>query len=720
MVQLRRRVMLLSIIILVSGVSFTQADRSSAQTGLKLYVNDSATALDMWSTVVGDAAGDGSSEKPLNSLQAALAMATQARQSGVTDPITIYVDTGSYTLNAAITVTALDHVTIEGSTSGQGAVLQAIRNPSPVAALLLADVREVQLHSLRIIGGTDGIAIERSQGVGLTNIQIGTTLNASIRVTQSQHITVDHLLTQQANYALDVDTSDITVTSSDGYDHFAVSPQAQSIAGFMLHGEPAPFTTMLPYGRPSAEATRYLEIHEKPATFQVDVPDGSYSVCMVLSNLNNSIAQQSATVNDIPLFKDASIQGMHIFRSCVRVEAKGSLAFNFTEKSWSNFLNQIWIQADSGDFSRHFSFGPVPCAGCQPDTIAEGGTPYDAAKGYGWDQDLTGAVHQVETWGKRAFPSLVRLKNGSLLLAIYSGDGHLSLDGQIWLYRSDDGGFHWSEVVAQVGDPACENRNPALAVTSTGRVVLLYNCIYLDNETQKDKQLILWRTSDDEGRTWSAPQDVQQFFDRNVLWLGEPRDSGIVLADGSLLMVVQADEGATAGCAILQSQDDARTFSLYTTLAQGTKQDGTSNTECAIERTPDRFLAAARGTNEPGNTRLLVGDASGKHWSTFENLALFGFPPDLVGLPDGEFALITAQRRPNQLDGSIVVVTSRAQGRVWNLSDPLVVRRDLYSKFADYGYPSATLNANGDLVVAYYGSHEGEFSFVGVSVVKLP
>lgn len=110
-------------------------------------------------------------------------------------------------------------------------------------------------------------------------------------------------------------------------------------------------------------------------------------------------------------------------------------------------------------------------------------------------------------------PALVTAPNGDLIAAIDErvpscDDLKFSDDINIVMRRSENNGDTWSEIETVMDYPVGESASdPSMIVDEvTGEVYLFYN--YMNLEKEKDVYYLKVVKSRDNGKTWSAPEDI--------------------------------------------------------------------------------------------------------------------------------------------------------------------------------------------------------------------
>lgn len=135
------------------------------------------------------------------------------------------------------------------------------------------------------------------------------------------------------------------------------------------------------------------------------------------------------------------------------------------------------------------------------------------------NSDLTfQTLFNAETEGNIScyrIPALTTAMNGDLIAAIDErgpscGDLKLNKDINIVIKRSFDNGKTWTEAERIVDYPLGESASdPSFIVDeSTGKIFLFFN--YMNLMEEKDIYYLKYVSSDDNGKSWSAPVDITE------------------------------------------------------------------------------------------------------------------------------------------------------------------------------------------------------------------
>ena len=164
-------------------------------------------------------------------------------------------------------------------------------------------------------------------------------------------------------------------------------------------------------------------------------------------------------------------------------------------------------------------------------------------------------------------PAITTAPDGSLIAAIDErvpscGDLKWSRDINIVIRRSTDGGRTWGPVerVADFPDGQSASDPSLITDTASGTVFLFYN--FMDHDRARDVYFFHVMRSTDNGRTWSAPEDITSQVapeewreDFKFLTSGQ----GTATRDGRLLHTMV---NLQKGLHLIESTDGGRTWHL--------------------------------------------------------------------------------------------------------------------------------------------------------------
>jgi hypothetical protein len=222
------------------------------------------------------------------------------------------------------------------------------------------------------------------------------------------------------------------------------------------------------------------------------------------------------------------------------------------------------------------------------------------------DVVVAAATGDRSTW----FPTVERLRDGTLVVVYYDATSHTGPDGRIAMTRSKDGGRTWSTPTVAL-DTSLDDRDPSLVELSDG--TLLLNWFQTDWSTPLPTPGGVWTArSVNGGRTWSAPVRARSGTYGLGEWAIPPVTYAtpwiatsakvVELPDRSLLLPVYGNTptDASPSITILRSRDSGRTWpeSLETPVAEHVP--GNAFHEPAIALLGNGSLQLAIRTNNVG------------------------------------------------------------------------------------------------------------------------
>ena len=248
--------------------------------------------------------------------------------------------------------------------------------------------------------------------------------------------------------------------------------------------------------------------------------------------------------------------------------------------------------------------------------------------------------------GYQAFPDVCRVKNGQLLCVFYAGYGHVShpskelpKGGRVCAVRSDDEGKTWSapEVVVDTSD---DDRDPSVCCLPNGE--LICNFFTYSQHGEADTCLIRSR---DNGKSWTEPELILPGYATSTP-IRRLKSGRLLLA----VYTVQPTEKRAFAAACL-SDDNGRTWSSPHPI--GLNSGKTIDETDFFERKDGTILAVSR--------EVMVGSISkdrGRSWGPVFDLGFRGHCPYLLMTRSG--VLLMAHRLPQTS-----LHYSLDEGRTW-------------------------------------------------------
>ena len=289
----------------------------------------------------------------------------------------------------------------------------------------------------------------------------------------------------------------------------------------------------------------------------------------------------------------------------------------------------------------------------------------------------------------RAFPSLTRLRDGTLLVVYREGSDHWRTDDSVLrATRSSDNGATWSEpetIFREPGWAAGAHHGPLQLADS--RILVPAQCIrHVEKGQLRNLEFRVFNLrSDDGGRTWKRREIGPQ-----TGWSWQNQYGRLKEIDGKLW---QGGGGQREGedywrTGYFVSYDDGESWPEWHTIATHLQDE-----RDILELGDGRLLSMIRSGNE---TYRSYSADRGKSWSPAEKLDLFGQCPSLLTLPSGHILFAYRQVRPGAPVG-VGAAVSGDGGATWTETDPIYVSPD---NSRDCAYPS--MIPDGEHVLAAY------------------
>jgi len=279
-----------------------------------------------------------------------------------------------------------------------------------------------------------------------------------------------------------------------------------------------------------------------------------------------------------------------------------------------------------------------------------------------------------------------------LLMIFYAGSGHTTSRserfpklGKLMCMTSGDGGRSWTRPRTIV-DTKADDRDPSVARLSDGTLLCNFFKTTWNYERKTAHIRVAVARSDDGGKTWAEPQEIETPFD----WVAACSAPVVELSDGSLVMPIygaplsehrpKEHYAPHLKAAVVKSADKGRTWKDFSIITP----------ESAEERSEPAVLELKGGRLFSVIRRNAFGTFSadkGKTWTPAEKIKAFGgycYAPDLLRTSSG--ALVCAHN-------GVKVNVSIDEAKTW-LPRKQVVK--------GYGYPSLAELDDGRILCVFY------------------
>lgn len=310
-----------------------------------------------------------------------------------------------------------------------------------------------------------------------------------------------------------------------------------------------------------------------------------------------------------------------------------------------------------------------------------------------------------------AHASTVEVSNGVAVASWFGGTKEKNKDVVIWVSRKIDG--KWSTPVevangVQDTDTRYPCWNPVLFKPKNSPLYLFYKVGPSPQEWWG-----LYMTSDDDGKTWSKPQQLPDGI------LGPIKNQPIQLADGTLLSPSSEETKSGEWTIHLEySSDSAKTWTKSKKLNH-----------------PDEFGAIQPVLFNYGNGKLQMlsrtknevvaenwSDDYGKTWSEMEatDLPNPNSGIDGVTLKDGRQLLVYNPTKKNWGDRVPLSIAMSEDGKNWKrVLDLEPLRENTDKEGEEYSYPTVIQAADGKVHIVYTWNRK-TVKYVVIDPEKLP
>ena len=346
------------------------------------------------------------------------------------------------------------------------------------------------------------------------------------------------------------------------------------------------------------------------------------------------------------------------------------------------------------------------------------------------------AVVCKEEGGYLGWPSVARLPSGELV-AVFSGgrEEHFCPYGKTKLVRSGDGGESWSDPVI-VNDSLLDDRDAGIVASRSGTLVLswftypTWEALDLHRESGRctAEQLAAWtshcdavrpeaerrglghrawtRRSTDGGQSWEPPVDSVATSPHGPVELGDGR----LLLVGNTLVAGETPSTFEPIVA-MESDDDGRSWRRIGTV-MAVPTEGAAYHEPHVMELDDGTLVCLARYMPPGNRgedrymRQSESADGGRTWTRPHPANMWGYPPHLLRLGNGDGLATYGHRRPPF--GQRACVYQRVRENLlggdssgnWDIGNVIELRGD--GADGDLGYPATVEISPGEMLTVYY------------------
>ena len=292
-------------------------------------------------------------------------------------------------------------------------------------------------------------------------------------------------------------------------------------------------------------------------------------------------------------------------------------------------------------------------------------------------RDIVVAVDERQNHA--AFPGICKTKQGALLVVYREGRAHVDNAGRVMLVRSTDGGKTWGAPELVFDDPSYDDRNAAITALSDGRVAVVF-----DTYNQGEDRYSYFLISEDEGRTWSKPQQIgeSRYY--------RTRSPMLELSPTRWLFPVYDCSGPAEGrgsfCEIYDPKKEKFTRAVIT------QKRGLTDETCLVSLGGNKVLALIRHEGDasvPPYHHASFSKDGGATWSepAPTDIPAVRSPCDALRLPSGDVACAFSfvNRRSERM------VLSHDGGKTWDIENSVEVFHGHKAIGGDRAYAAVTL-----------------------------
>lgn len=279
--------------------------------------------------------------------------------------------------------------------------------------------------------------------------------------------------------------------------------------------------------------------------------------------------------------------------------------------------------------------------------------------------------------------TLTEAANGDVLCLWYGGSYESANDQALFLSRRKAGERTWSAPEPMLRDSLRPPGNALIFTDGIGRIWIIWGRMDASRPLRRgggwDECTLLYRISEDHGRTWSQDKEMPE-LDRAL-----PRNVPITMDNGELLLPLTGHEGERSGGLFLITADNGASWTTSELIPTGSQPT-------VVQRSDGSLLTFLR--SRPRILRSISTD-HGRTWSGAEptDLACPGAGIAMTRLENGHILLVHNDSATSRTPLS--VRRSVDDGETWE--DALA----LETNPGEYSYPCVIQTSDGMIHISY-------------------
>ncbi len=339
------------------------------------------------------------------------------------------------------------------------------------------------------------------------------------------------------------------------------------------------------------------------------------------------------------------------------------------------------------------------------------------------------------------FPSVVKLKNGALMVAFRrapnrtifgeKGNNHVDHNSYLVSVTSKDG-EHWTKAAELIyAHPFGGSQDPCLLKLKDGTLLCTsYGWTTVRADGVPNLQQPYFESggyiflggyvvrSADDGKTWQGPfypphiQPERHYnalgqklpaYNRGALWEAK---------DGRILWIVAAhDSVKKTSDYLLASKDKGQTWEYISEVA---KDANASFNEASVYETPKGDIIGFLRTANMEDQAVIARSKDGGKIFSWEQMGFQGHPLTATRLPDSRVLLVYGYRhKPYGIRARIL----NAECTDWKTSVEFILRND--GGNTDIGYPWPVVLSENKVLVVYYFNKDNNNRYIAGTVIEI-